>query len=398
MEDLQLVVNAEPWQWAAIAGMTIGLTILLYGWGKDRPSPTWLLAILRLSILGILGLLLLQPMIRTTTDSKEVPIIPVLIDASSSQWMGLDSLARRTALDELVSELNTWGESGQLEVELFPFDQNMREWNPSEWNPNGKRTNLGQALETIRDRYMHRNVPAVLVVTDGRSNRGPDPEFTAERLDVPHVFIATGDTSQVTDIEVSMIRANEVAYLGNAFPVEVNFQARGAKGVPLELTFASGSNIRSSTTWVPASDLDSKRWTIQVDAEKNGTMTLAANIFPPSDWQGREITTQNNKKWSTIEVLESKRQILILARAPHPDLAAIRMAAESNRHQATSVTWLDDLQSGQSLPDHDVLIVHHIDPPSLQRISLKTSRKSIRLDVWECECRMERLGHRLGRF
>ena len=92
-----------------------------------------------------------------------------------------------------------------------------------------------------------------------------------------------------------MIRANEVAYLGNAFPVEVNFQARGAKGVPLELTFASGSNIRSSTTWVPASDLDSKRWTIQVDAEKNGTMTLAANIFPPSDWQGREITTQNNK-------------------------------------------------------------------------------------------------------
>ena len=119
MEDLQLVVNAEPWQWASIVGMAVGLTTLLYGWGKNRPSPTWLLALLRLSILGVLGLLLLQPLIRKSTEFKEIPTVPILVDASSSQWIGADSVARRTALDRLAQDLENWGESNELEVVVF---------------------------------------------------------------------------------------------------------------------------------------------------------------------------------------------------------------------------------------------------------------------------------------
>ena len=85
MDFSNLIVHAEPWQWAALAGTALGLTTLLYGWGKERPAPTWLLALLRLSVLSILGFLLLSPMLRTTTETREAPVLPVVLDATSSQ-------------------------------------------------------------------------------------------------------------------------------------------------------------------------------------------------------------------------------------------------------------------------------------------------------------------------
>ncbi|MGB2135304.1 MAG: FG-GAP repeat domain-containing protein, partial [Flavobacteriales bacterium] len=123
MDFSNLIVHAEPWQWAALSGSALGLTALLYGWGKDRPAPTWLLALLRFSVLSILGFLLLSPMLRTTTETREAPVLPVVVDATSSQWMGQDSAARRTALDDLVAQVPSWGDGPEWDVDLFTFDR-----------------------------------------------------------------------------------------------------------------------------------------------------------------------------------------------------------------------------------------------------------------------------------
>ena len=239
------------------------------------------------------------------------------------------------------------------------------------WTPDGKRTDLGSAFETLRVRFVHRNVPAVLVVTDGRANRGPNPEFTAERLDVPHVFVGTGDTSMVADLELSKLRTNDVAYLGNAFPVEVTAQARGAQGIPMSLKLTSGSTTLATTTWMPQNELSSTQWTVQLDADKAGPMPLTASIAPLERWDQSEVTLRNNANRATVEVLESRRQILILAQTPHPDVAALRQAMETNAHQETVVIWADELVNGFELPEHDVLVMHHIDPKTKRQDVLK---------------------------
>ena len=53
-----LIVHAEPWQGAVLSAGCLTLTALLYGWGTDRPKPTWLLALLRLTshLAGVLRL------------------------------------------------------------------------------------------------------------------------------------------------------------------------------------------------------------------------------------------------------------------------------------------------------------------------------------------------------
>ena len=376
MDASDLIVQAEPWQWLALAGMALGLTALLYGWGAQRPTPTWLLMLLRLGVLSILGFLLLNPMLRSSTETRESPVLPILVDATSSQWLGPDSIKRRDALNTMVADLTTWGDDSGWSVELFSFDRNVQPMSGKTWTPDGKRTDMGSAFEAIRDRFVHRNVPAVVVVTDGRTNRGPNPEFTAERLDVPHVFVGTGDTAMVSDLELSALRTNDVAYLGNAFPAEVTAQARGAKGVPLTLKLTSGGNTLATKTWVPQNELSSTQWTVQLDADKAGPMPLSASIAPIGVWQKAEVTRRNNARRATVEVLESRRQILIIAQAPHPDVAALRQAMETNAHQETAVLWADELSDGEALPDQDVLVLHHVDPTTLPQGVLDVARSN----------------------
>lgn len=379
-----LIVQAEPWQWATLGGLCVVLTWLLYGWGDDRPPPPWLLALLRFGSLAILAFLLLEPMLRSTTETIESPTLPVLVDQTSSQWMGKDSLARRLALDALVKDLPEWGDGQGWDVELFGFDRELSSLEASDWDPRGKRTDFGSALEGIRDRFMHRNVPGVLVVTDGRANRGPDPEYSASKLQVPHVFVGTGDTALVADLDLAQIRTNEVAYLGNTFPVEITAQGRGFEGVAVEISLHHQGTQLGVQYWTPAHSFSSNTWTVQVDALEAGTMELEARIQPsnPDNARPGELTLANNRRLANIDILESQRQILFLANAPHPDLAALRAAAESNRHQETQMLWLSDWTPTATLPEHDVLVLHQVEhdlmPPGLSRAVAKSSA------LWIC--------------
>ncbi|MDA0728497.1 MAG: VWA domain-containing protein [Bacteroidetes bacterium] len=363
MDVSNLIVAAEPWQWAGILILAVAMTWVLYGWGKNHPTPRGVLAMLRFVSAALLGFLLLEPMWRTTTETREVPVVPVLIDATSSQWMGPDSLSRRQALQNLAQDVPAWMASQGWNIDLLDFDREVRSLTLP-WEPEGMRTDLGGALESVRDRHIHRNVPGVLVVTDGRANRGMDPEHSAAKLDVPYFFIATGDTAEVSDLAIDKVRMNEVAYLGNSFPVEIVAQARGATDMPMRLTLTHGSTTLAETRWTPSGPFASKTWLVTVDASQAGPMTLRASITPETTsegWAG-EVTLTNNRRSATIEVLESRRQILVVAAAPHPDLAALRTSAESNKHQEVNVIWVSELTSGMALPDHDVLVLHHLQP------------------------------------
>jgi hypothetical protein len=363
MDVSNLIVAAEPWQWAGILILAVAMTWVLYGWGKNHPTPRGILALLRLVSVALLGFLLLEPMWRSTTETREVPVIPVLMDATSSQWIGPDSIARRQALQRLSDAVPAWMASQGWDIDLLEFDREVRSLTMP-WEPEGMRTDLGGALEAVRDRHVHRNVPGVLVVTDGRANRGMDPEYSAAKLDVPYFFIATGDTAEVSDLAIDKVRMNEVAYLGNSFPVEIVAQARGAASMPLRLTLTHGSTQLAETTWTPSGPFASKTWLVTVDANQAGPMTLRASIAPITTrdgWVG-EATLNNNDRSSTLEVLESRRQIVVVAAAPHPDLAALRTAAESNKHQEVTVLWVSELTPGMELPAHDVLILHHLQP------------------------------------
>src|SRR5690554_7051818 len=85
------------------------------------------------------------------------------------------------------------------------------------------KTDIGKALNRVYDNYYGRNIGAVVLLSDGNFNAGTTPLVIAEKFKKTPIYTLTvGDTIQKVDHLVKSIVANEIAFLGNKFPVEVD--------------------------------------------------------------------------------------------------------------------------------------------------------------------------------
>ena len=121
--------------------------------------------------------------------------------------------------------------------------------------------------------------------------------------------------------------------------------------------------MREEKVWSINSEIDSKNIKFEVNASTTGTFKIEVRSWLIGEQN--EALTANNSKVTFIDVLESKRQVLIVAHAPHPDVAAIRNAVSANKHQTVEVVFANDLLDFENsrdniLPQHDILILHNI--------------------------------------
>ncbi|HIG58302.1 MAG TPA: hypothetical protein EYQ21_02720 [Flavobacteriales bacterium] len=356
-----ILVDAPLWKWILCGGVALVLTLLRYAIGSDGPSKKWMrwgLGLVRLSVLSVLCFLLLEPILKTITEEVEPSTVIIVHDGTSSQWVGKDSTENRLALLEWVNKApKPFIEKG-FEVESYIFGTQLFGLNNNEF---------GDSLENypLSFDFPRTDISSAGVVftTDGLSNRGRDPEFGSQLLEVPHYFVGTGDTSSVRDIQVADILCNEVAYLGNKFPLEAKIKARGFDGESVKTSIHINGELREEKVWSINSDIDSENIKFEVDASATGTFKI--EVRSRLIGEQTEALTVNNSKVTFIDVLESKRQVLIVAHAPHPDVSAIRNAVSANKHQRVEVVFANDLLNFENsrentLPQHDILILHNI--------------------------------------
>ena len=377
-----LIVDAPIWTWGVAGAFAVGFTLLRYAVGTDGPRKVWLrwgLGIVRLFVLGVLCFLLLEPILRTLTQEVERSTMLFVHDGTSSQWVGEDSTARRLALTEWALHApDVFIENG-YEIESFIFGTQLSSLDHTERlrtevdgsttsgtstvTMNLPRTDIGAAIEELNDKFSHRNIAGVIFTTDGLSNRGLDPEFGTQFLEVPHFFVGTGDTTSIRDVLVDQILYNEVAYLGNDFPIETIIKARGFKGSSVKTSLYVNGELVDEVVWSVNSELDAEKIRFQVPANKAGTekIKIVSRLVGETarENQASEATLSNNSKIIYVEILESKRRILIVADSPHPDIAALKNAILSNKHQVVEVVWANDIDR-DILPTHEILILHNL--------------------------------------
>ena len=120
MDINDILIDVPTWKWVLAVLYTLGLTLLRY-----YGSKKWALSAIRLSVLAALCFLLLEPLLKSTTSEIEPSTIILLHDASSSQWIGNDSIPRKEAL-------NSWAYEGE---KLFRnLDYNVEVWDFSKTN------------------------------------------------------------------------------------------------------------------------------------------------------------------------------------------------------------------------------------------------------------------------
>ena len=319
---------------------------------------------LRFITLFTILFLLSEPLIRIFSVQSSPPVLGVLIDESRSlslikSLQETDSTSGKTSLPDILNQLDA--AIGSQSVRLFGFAATTREL-PSidSLIITGSRTDISSALDYVKDALQNETLGAVLLVSDGRHNGGRNPVYTAESYPVPIVTVTLGDTTVQKDIRIQQLHVNELSYINTEVPVRVRIRNEGFDPAPITVSLIHNDKV-----------LDRKN----VGLPPSGSETSVDLAFVPNEpglFQysveitrlAGEITHQNNADLVSIQILERKRRLLLVAGAPSPDVSSFVQLLEGDsdtelvtRVQRRSGSYYQgDFPSGP-LDDFDLIVM-----------------------------------------
>lgn len=308
---------------AALAGL---YTFLLYyrnsqvselSIGKIR-----LLSVLRFVSVFSIAALLLNPFFQKNTTTTQPAKIVVALDISSSIVNNEDSTFYKNDFLQQWSNLKE-SLTENFEVEELYFGDEVLESNPGN-NYFQKRTNYTQLFREIEARYASENLGALIIATDGLYNSGGNPLYYNFKHNFNIHTIGLGDTLQYSDLSITELRSNKIAYLGNKFPLEVNIKADLLDGEEIELKLIHKGKLIDQTTTNVSGDRFGFSHRFIITADEQGTQ----NYRVVASTRVKEFNEVNNVQYHSIEIIDNRDKILILASNPHPDVSAIRSALE----------------------------------------------------------------------
>ena len=362
--------------WMLIVSLLAGLaaaTVLYFRNKKQHYGKALnvILFALRTLIVGLVVLLLFNPLIRQKFSSVETPTIILAHDNSSSVVLCKDSVFYKkdylTQFEQFRKDLNA-----DFQVDEYLFGEEVRDFEQLDFS--NQLTDLSSLIKTLDRRYYKRNVGAVLLFSDGIYNRGFEPELVAENFPFPIHTVVLGDTVSYPDLAIRNVHYNKVVSLGATFPVRVTVAARDLAGRKAQLTLKeSGRIIEKRDIEIPSNRF-SKEIDFMIDATKKGVMAIDIEV---GGIEGEEQLL-NNVRHIFVEVLDQKYKLLCVAASPHPDLGALRSVLNDNYE-------VDFCFGKEPLPDfanYDLVILHQVPNDKMDFNALKAQLdKNVKLPV-----------------
>ena len=352
--------------WMLIASLLAGLaaaTVLYFRNKKQHygKALTIILFALRALMVGLVVLLLFNPLIRQKFSSVETPTIIIAHDNSSSVVLCKDSAYYKkdylTQFEQFRKDLNA-----DFQVDEYLFGEDVRDFEQLDFSD--QLTDLSSLIKTLDRRYYKRNVGAVLLFSDGIYNRGFEPELVAENFPFPIHTVVLGDTVSYPDLAIRNVHYNKVVSLGATFPVRVTVAARDLAGRKAQLTLKeSGRLVEKRDIEIPSNRF-SKEIDFMLDATKKGVLPIDIEI---SGIEGEEQLL-NNVRHIYVEVLDQKYKLLCVAASPHPDLGALCSVLNDNYE-------VDFCFGKEQLPDfekYDLVVLHQVPNGKMDFNVLKT--------------------------
>lgn len=318
--------------------VAIGLAFLLYQkkgmpWSKNQ---NLILGSFRFFAILLVLLLLLNPFILQVFNEIERPLVVIGIDNSSSIASSHDENSQQGLTHSLAKLKQELEDTKEYRVELISLQGKKDSLKFDETS-----TDFSAFFRLVEDEYAGRHLTSVVLTTDGIFNRGASPAYRA--YNYPLFTLGLGDTIPQRDVVISEVHNNAVAYSGNKFPIRVNVLGEGYTGKPLEVIVSDRGEILEvkKTTLVEGGN----EFTFFFTAGNPG---LKHYTISATEYDG-EVTLLNNKREVFIEVLESKKQLLIAAKSPHPDIRAIRSVLEEtgNYEVTVCIEQIDDRPEGK---------------------------------------------------
>ncbi len=285
---------------------------------------------LRFITLFIVLFLMSEPLWRMVSRRSSPPVLGILIDESRS----LSLIGNRSESDSKVNQTTYETILGEIQASirnessrLYGFGATTHEL-PSidSLELTGPRTDISAALDYVNNALENENLGAVLLVSDGRHNGGRNPEHTAEEYPVPIITVTVGDTTVQKDIRIQQVLANELSYAGMEVPVRVRIRNEGFDSVPVSVALTNAGKILDRVT---------------LDLPLPGFETSTDLAFVPAEpglFQYRieltrlagEATHRNNTELVSLQILDRKKNLFLVAGAPSPDVSSFIQMIETD--------------------------------------------------------------------
>lgn len=344
----------------------------------DRPfGHKLILASLRTLAFFLLFVLLMNPVSRFFKNEVKKPELIVALDESLSMVAEDSSwISDYANLEEqFTSRL-----SEKYEIQKLSFGQSVRSENRLEFKD--RASNYETLFDHIADAADYQQLKGIVALTDGIYNQGRNPVYHPLCNNVPIHTVFRGDSSQPKDLSVQRIYHQEMIFAGDRFGLELDIQA---------------SQCASENSSVKLQRWDGSQWLTleeqKIEIQKAyffETKTFVINADKPGIFKYRIQLTQipgeknlrNNIRDFYVEVIDSRKKVLLYALAPHPDLAAIKSAMEEHKNYEVKIVFSNE---NLNVDEKTQLVIFHNLPhatrdiqPVLTRLdALKISRAYI---------------------
>lgn len=332
----------------------------------------WGMGLFRFTAVSLLAVLLLSPFLRTRHTQTYKPIVAIVQDNSESmrQALGKDTAEYRKKVQELVAQL-----SSTYEVAMYTAGDALKKQEQVTFQD--KSTDLSTAFESINNTYYNQNLGAVVLLSDGIYNRGINPVYTAQKSAYSIYTVALGDTTVQKDQKIANAYFNRLAYLNDKFGVKVDVEANNLAGKKVQLkVYEIGHGPEPQLLQQKEISYTSNNFFQSFDfilsADRTGIAHYRLSV---SNVEG-EATYRNNVRDIFVEVLDGRQKILLVANSPHPDVAALKTAIESNRNYQLDVEYADNLL--HTLNDYNLIILHQLPSVTQPVHNLLTQAKALK--------------------
>ena len=331
---------------SVLIALAIGLVYasLLYIFSKKYSKPlTILLFSLRTIVVATVVMLFINPYIKQKINKIEQPIVIFAQDNSASITMTKDSVFYKTKYPKLVDSIaNVLGKGYDVEKTLFggtviPSIEDARNLTFT-----AQYTNISNVLSALSRQYYKRNVGAVVLLSDGIVNQGVNPELNIENYPFPIYSVTLGDTVSYPSMTIKEVKYNKTVPANMLFPLRVTANALNNKGKDMNVIVKMDGNEVENTMVPVTSNRFSKTFDFNINSGNEGTKQI-------------DIIVGENIRRVFINVTDKKYRILCIAKAPHPDIAAIKSALDD--HFEFDVKYDENIDDNDK---YDLVIMHNI--------------------------------------
>ena len=237
----------------------------------------------------------------------------------------------------------------------------------------GAETRLGEVLlQAVRDEA-DETLSGLVVVTDGQSNAGVDPQAALAALKAAKVKfypVGVGSTQRPVNLQVTELQGPTLAHIGDGFTLTAFLLAHGLKGQTATVELLSREEQPPGQGNAPAGAAanefqlaESRQVTLNDDGQP---LAVAFDHLPQTAGQRLfvvrakltqpqpELLADDNEDRLSVEIVDRKTKVLLIAGGPNRDYQFVRNLLYRDKGIELDV-WLQSAAAGASQESHQLL-------------------------------------------